>query len=147
MTKIDFKIVTPERIVYEADIDQVTLPTAMGEITVLPNHLPLVSLLAAGELLIKIDNKEIPMAVAGGFVEVGKNKVVILADSADRIEEIDIKRAEEAKKRAEEVLKSKKMDITEYAALSAQLERELARLKVARRHRKTTLGPTPRVEE
>jgi len=147
MPKINFKIVTPERIVYEADIDQVTLPTAMGEITILPNHIPLVSLLSAGELLIKKDKEEIPMAVAGGFVQVGKNQVVVLADSADRIEEIDIKRAEEAKKRAEELLKTKKMDATEYAALAANLERELAKLKVARKHRKTTLGPMPKVEE
>lgn len=147
MPKINFKIVTPERIVYEANIDQVSLPTAMGEITVLPNHLPLVSMLAAGELLVKIGKEEIPLAVAGGFVEIGQNKIVVLADSADRVEEIDEKRAEEARKRAEELLKTKKMDTEEYATLAAHIERELAKLKVARKHRRTTLAPTPRVEE
>ncbi len=147
MSKINFKIVTPERLVYETEADQVTLPTTSGEITILPNHLPLISLLAAGELRVKIGNQEIPLAVAHGFVEVGKNQVVVLADSADRVEEIDIKRAEEAKKRAEELLKTKKIDSVEFATLAAQLERELTRLKVARKHRKSTLGPTPRVEE
>lgn len=147
MPKINFKIVTPERLVYETEADQVTLPTTSGEITILPNHLPLISLLAAGELRVKIGNQEIPLAVAHGFVEVGKNQVVVLADSADRVEEIDIKRAEEAKKRAEELLKTKKIDSVEFATLAAQLERELTRLKVARKHRKSTLGPTPRVEE
>jgi F-type H+-transporting ATPase subunit epsilon len=147
MSYINFKIVTPERVVYEAEIDQVTLPTSSGEITILSNHIPLVSLLAAGELLIKIGDKIIPMAVAGGFVQVGKNQVVILADSADKIEEIDEKRAEEAKKRAEELLKTKQVDTTEFATLAGQIERELAKLKVVRKHRKTTLRPMPRSEE
>jgi F-type H+-transporting ATPase subunit epsilon len=145
--KIILKIVTPERVVYEAEIDQVTLPTTTGEITILPDHVPLISVLSAGELLIKLGNKEIPMAVQGGFVEVAKNKVVVLADSADRIEEIDEQRAEEARKRAEELIKTKKMDASEFAALSAQLEREMVRLKIVRKHRRTTLAPTPKVEE
>lgn len=144
---INFKIVTPERVVYEADIDQVTLPTSSGEITVLPNHIPLVSLLAAGELLIKIGDKTIPMAVAGGFVQVGKNQVVVLADSADKVEEIDEKGAEEAKKRAEELLKTKQVDTAEFATLAGQIERELAKLKVVRKHRKSSIGPMPRSEE
>jgi F-type H+-transporting ATPase subunit epsilon len=147
MPKINFKIVTPERVVYEADIDQVTLPTASGEITVLPNHIPLVSLLAAGELVIKIGEKIIPLAVAGGFVEVGKNKVVILADSADKVEEIDAARVEEARKRAEEILKTKKIDSEEYATFAGHLERELARLKVARKHRKSAPTSLPHIEE
>ena len=135
--KINFKIATPERVVYEDEVDQITLPTKMGEITVLPNHLPLVSSLLAGEILIKKDNEEIPMAVAGGFVEFNNNKMVILADNAERVEEIDEARAEQARKKVEELLEQKRgVEEVDYTALAAKMERELARLKVVRKYRK-----------
>ncbi|OGI25664.1 MAG: ATP synthase F1 subunit epsilon [Candidatus Moranbacteria bacterium RBG_13_45_13] len=133
--KIKFKIVTPERTVYENEIDQVTLPTQEGEITVLPEHIPLISVLAPGELLVKRGNEEIAMAVSGGMIEVRKNEMTILADTAERAEEIDLQRAEEARKKAEQLKDEKiRLDETEYAAAAALLERNLARIRVARKH-------------
>lgn len=134
-TKIKFKIVTPEKTVYEDSIDQVTLPTQEGEITVLPNHIPLISVLAPGELVVKVSGEEIAMAVSGGIVEVRKNELVILADTAERAEEIDVKRAEEAKARAEKLKDEKiRSDETDYATAAAILEKNLARIRVARKH-------------
>jgi F-type H+-transporting ATPase subunit epsilon len=133
--KIKFKIVTPEHTVFEDLIDQVTLPTRDGEITVLPEHIPLISVLAPGELMAKKGGEEIAMAVSGGIIEVQKNEITILADTAERAEEIDLARAEEARKKAENLKEEKnRMDGTEYAAVAALLERNLARIKVARKH-------------
>ena len=133
--KIKFKIVTPERTVYEAEIDQVTLPTQEGEITVLANHIPLISVLAPGELVARKNGEEIAMAVSGGMIEVRKNEITILADTAERAEEIDVKRAEEARERAEKLKDEKiRMDETEYAAVAALMERNLARIRVAKKH-------------
>jgi F-type H+-transporting ATPase subunit epsilon len=135
MQKIKFKIVTPEKTVYEAEINQVTLPTQEGEITVLPGHIPLISVLQAGELVAKVGGEEIAMAVSGGIVEVRKNELVILADTAERAEEIDLKRAEEARERAEK-LKDERIqaDETQYATAAAILEKNLARIRVAKKH-------------
>ena|SRR3989338_142361 len=134
--KIRFQITTPERTVFQDEIESVSLPTAMGQITVLVNHIPLVASLEPGELIIRKDGQEINMAVAGGLVEVrDNNHVVVLADTAEHAAEIDEQRAEEARKRAEELLKEKMGDAKEYAAVAAKLQRELARLKVARKHR------------
>ncbi len=139
MAKLKFKIVTPEKVVFEQEIDQVTLPTQTGQITVLPNHIPLLSALQAGEMVIKEGGKEIPLAIAGGFVEVKPgSEIVVLTENAEHAEEIDIARAEEAKKRAEDLLKNAKdRETVDYTALAAKIERELARLKVARKHRPT----------
>jgi F-type H+-transporting ATPase subunit epsilon len=108
----------------------------MGQITILPDHLPLVAELAAGEIIVKQDGeKEDWMAVSGGFIEVLPNQVVILADTAEYAEEIDEQRAVEAKKRAEELLKEKIADSEDYAMVAAMLQKELARLKVVRRRK------------
>ncbi len=138
MAKINFKIITMERIVYEDEIEQVTIPTTAGEITVLPRHAPLVSLLRPGELRIRKDGYDVLLSVSTGFVEVRpKSEVIILADTAERAEEIDLERAEQARKRAEEMLKEKeRLDDVQFARLQAQLEKELARLKVGHRYRK-----------
>lgn len=141
--KIKIKIITPERILYEGEANQITLPAKTGEITILPNHVPLVASLQAGELVIKSEKEVIPMAISGGFLEVRpKSEVVILADTAEKVDEINIKRAEEARQRAQEFLKEKQMDARTYAALTAKIEKELARLKVARKHRRQS-GPIP----
>lgn len=140
--KINFKIATPERVVFKNDVDQITLPTKQGEITILPNHIPLIAVLKPGEIVIKNDNEEVSLAVSGGFIEVLSDKVVVLADTAERAEELDIERAEAARKRAEEALKQKKFDAKEFASLTAMMEKELARLKVAKKYRKrlSTVG-------
>lgn len=147
MSKIKFKIVTPEKVVYENEIDQITLPTQTGEITVLPNHLPLLTALKAGELTVKIKDREIAMAIAGGFAEIRKNEVIVLTENAERAEEIDEQRAEEARKRAQDLLTqaSNKEDV-DYTGLAAKMEKELARLRVVRK-RKHGLNPTIKTEE
>lgn len=144
--KIKFKIATPERVVYEAEVDQVTLPTKMGEITVLPDHLPIVSSLSAGEILIKKDGQETPLAVSGGFIEFNNNQMAILADTAERVEEIDEARAEAGRARVAKILeKQRGVEAVDFTALAAKMEKELARLKVARKYK--TARPGIRIEK
>lgn len=132
-----FKIVTPEKVVYENEINQVSIPTTSGEITVLQNHIPLVSVLASGELKIKDKDGEQHIAVSGGFIEVrGNNEVIILADSAERAEEIDLEKAEEARKRAEEQMKNiKNVQDVDFAKLQALIDREVNKMRVAKKYR------------
>lgn len=137
MKTIDFQITTPERIVHKDQIDSVSVPTKMGQITILPNHIPLVASLEAGELIVRKGKEEIPMAVSGGFVHVNfENKVIILADTAEKVEEIDELRSERARQRATELLKTKRVDATDYAVILAELNKEMARLRVARKYRR-----------
>ncbi|MCH7492193.1 F0F1 ATP synthase subunit epsilon [Patescibacteria group bacterium] len=134
--KFKFEITTPERTVYSDTVDEVILPTLSGEIGILPNHIPLVSVIKPGEIRIKKGSEESSLAVSGGFIEVQPNKVIVLADTAERAEEIDEARAEEARQRAEKLSKEKGVDAREFAAISAKIEKELSRLKVVRRRRK-----------
>jgi F-type H+-transporting ATPase subunit epsilon len=132
---IQFKIVTPERIIIEEIVDQATLPIANGEVTILPNHRSYIGALKAGEIMLRIGEKEKYFSVSGGFIEFAENKLVVLADTAERAEEIDIERAEEARKRAEELKKQKiSADEEEYARVAAAIEKEVARIRVARKH-------------
>ncbi len=135
--RIKFEIATPERVVLKEEILQVTVPTEEGEITVLPKHSPLVSVLKPGVLeLKKLDGEVEIISVSGGFVEVLLNKVIILADTAERAEEIDIERAEGARKKAEESLKDmRSVDASQFAQLAAQIEKELARVRSAKKWR------------
>ncbi len=137
MKKIKFEITTPERVVYTDEVDSITIPTSTGEITVLPDHIPLISLLVPGELRVKKGNEEELMAVSGGFIEVRKDKVVVLSDTAELAHEIDVEAVEEAKNRAEKLLQDKQSDKIDYTALAANLERELARLKVGKKYKRT----------
>jgi len=133
--KIQFKIVTPEATVFEDVIDQATLPVMDGEVTILPNHRSYIAGLKAGEICIKADGGDVCIAVSGGFIEFNDNMLVVLADTAERAETIDLKRAEEARQRAEDLKKEKiTMDDTEYARTAALIEKEMARIKVARKH-------------
>src|SRR3989344_2570684 len=137
MSTLKFKIVTPEKTIYENEIFQVTIPTMDGEITILPNHIPLISVLKAGELKFKDKEGEQQMAVSGGFLEVrGKNEIVILADHAQRAGDIDVDKAEEARARAEEQMANLKNDQdVDYAKLQAIMDRELNKLRVAKKYR------------
>ncbi|MBU6447262.1 F0F1 ATP synthase subunit epsilon [Patescibacteria group bacterium] len=142
MAKLNFQIVTPERTLLNEQIDSLTCPTTTGEITVLPNHIPLISSLQSGELVAKNGDKTEYFAVSGGFVEVrpGSN-VVVLADTAEHYTEIDEARAEEAKMRAQELMrKASQMSSAEYAKLFASLQKNLARIKVARRSHRGHYG-------
>jgi len=135
---IQFEIVTPERELLKEQVTQVTVPTKSGEITVLPNHIPLVSVLVPGVIEVKLANGNYEvMSVSGGFIEVLKDKVVILADTAERAEEIDISRAEEAKKRAEKTRENlERFDQEQFADIAAKISKELARTRAANRWRK-----------
>ena len=134
---IQFKIVTPEKIVFEADIYQATLPVEGGEVTILPEHIPYIGTLKAGELILRQEagSEEISLVTSGGFVEFHQNTLLILADTAERAEEIDLARAEEARQRAEKLKEEMtQMSEEEYARTAALLEKELARVRVARKH-------------
>lgn len=134
-----FKIATPERIMLETEVESLTLPTTMGEITILPHHIPLVANLASGEIKYKSEGKEDFFAVSGGVIEVQDgDQVVVLADTAEFGHEIDIKRAEEARERARALMLETVQDEEKFAGAAALLEKNLARLRVAKKHRTHT---------
>jgi len=143
MNTIHFKIATPEKVVYENDIFQVSIPTTTGEITILPHHSSLVSIAQAGELRIKDDNGEQVIAIAGGFLEVRpNNEIIILADNAERAEHIDVERAETARKRAEEQMAAANgREDVDYAKLQAVIDREMNRVRIGKKYRKINVKP------
>jgi F-type H+-transporting ATPase subunit epsilon len=128
--QIHLEIVTAERVVLSDDVDQINVPTKDGRVGILPRHAPLLTILDVGELDIIKDGVSTPFAVTGGFMEVLPNRVTILADSAERADEIDEARAEEARRRAEEQLSQRQSD-HDIALAEAELRRALIRLKVA----------------
>jgi len=131
--KID--IVTAERVVYSDEVDMVIAPGVEGQLGILPRHAPLMTMLQPGELRLRKGGEEVLMAITGGFLEVRPDRVVILADAAERAEEIDIERAEAARRRAEERLRQRAPDIDLLRA-EMSLRRALARLKVAEKSRR-----------
>ncbi len=134
MGKINFKLVTPEKTVLSTELDSLSCPTSLGQITILPNHIPLVANLKSGELVARKTGKDEFINVTGGFVEIKpNNEVIVLADAAEHHYEIDAQRAEQAKKRAEETLKATKLSEEEYAKVAASLERNLTRIQIARK--------------
>lgn len=130
---LHYTIVTPERIVQEGDADSISVMTAMGEITVLPHHVPLLALMKAGEMRIKHQGREELFATSTGMFEVREDgSVVVLADTAEQSDELELAAIEAAKKRAEDALKeAKSRNDVSYADAAAHLERELARYRVA----------------
>jgi len=143
LPKIKFDIVTAERMVYSDDVDVVIAPGVEGQLGILPNHASLLTMLQPGEVVVRKEGEETEMFVSGGFLEVMQNRVTLLADVAERAEEIDIARAEEAKRRAEEQIKQAPPEM-DLAVAEAALRRALARIKIAERRRKRP-GP-PRIE-
>ena len=131
MTGIKLDIVTVERSVYSDDVDMVIAPGIEGQLGILPHHTPLMTALQAGELRVRKGREEISLAISGGFLEIRPNKVVVLADAAERADEIDIARAEEAKRRAQKQLAERRIPGVDDARAEAALRRSLARLKVA----------------
>lgn len=135
MATLRLEIITAECQVLADDIDILVAPGIEGELGILPHHAPLMTMLQPGELLIRKDREETYMVVTGGFLEVRPDKVIVLADACERAEEIDVARAEEAKRRAEERLKTRPPDM-EAASIEAALRRSLSRLRVAERRRR-----------
>jgi F-type H+-transporting ATPase subunit epsilon len=137
--KFKLEIVTPERLMFSDEIDVLTTPTTQGEISIMAHHVPLVTMIAPGEIKIKKNKETSFLTVTGGFIQVAMNKVTILADAAERAEEIDIDRAERARERARKMLTEKHLDSMSHADAVAALQRSLLRLKVAR-HRTSRGG-------
>ncbi len=136
MAKLRFELVSPERIVYADDeVDIVIAPGADGELGILPNHAPLLTALGIGELRIRKGAEEECFAVHGGFMEVLANKVIVMADTAEHADEIDVVRAEAARERAERRYQEKPEGL-DMARLEGALRRSRVRLKVARRRRR-----------
>ena len=133
-----FQIITPERVVFSDEVDQISVMTRNGEITILPHHIPLVTILQAGELRYKKNGEEQALVVSGGFAEVRQDgSFVILADTAEHATEIDLTRAEEARAKAERLMsEARHSDDVSYAAIAAKLEKELARIRVGNKYRK-----------
>jgi len=136
MAGIRLDIVTAEREVYAEDVDVVIAPGVEGQLGILPHHAPLMTTLQAGELRVRKGGEEVSMAISGGFLEVRPDRVVVLADTAERAEEIDVARAEEAKQRARERLSEKQVVGADEARVEASLRRALIRLKVAEKRQK-----------
>ncbi len=139
MTGIKLDIVTAERVVYSDEVDVVVAPGIEGQLGILPHHAPLMTTLQPGELRVRKGSEEFSLVISGGFLEVRPDRTIILADAAERAEEIDIARAEEAKRRAEERLRERHAPGVDAAQTEASLRRALARLKVAGMRRKRKL--------
>ncbi len=136
MKLFHFVLVTPERKVLDKEIVQATLPVIDGDVTILADHISYIAALKSGEVrLVFADGSDEILAISSGFLEFGKNILTVLADTAERAEEIDAERAAQAVARAEEAKKQKDLGEMEYATVAAQLEKELARLRVARKRR------------
>jgi F-type H+-transporting ATPase subunit epsilon len=146
MAKLHVELVTAEGRVLSTEADFVRAPGLGGELGVLPHHIPLMTPLRTGEVLVRNDNREEFLFVAGGFLEVLPDKVVILADAAERAEDIDEARAEESRRKAQQLMEQRPGD-AEVAAAAAALERALFRLRIAelrkRGGRSGSRGGTP----
>jgi F-type H+-transporting ATPase subunit epsilon len=137
MALLRCEVVTAERTVFEDDVSMVVAPGIGGQLGILPHHAPLMTALSWGELIIHREGQEDEfIAIGGGFMEVGPDHVTVLADSAERAEEIDEARAEEARQRARETMAQQHREDADFARAEAALRRSVIRLKVARRKRR-----------
>jgi len=135
MANLKLDIVTAEGVVYSDEVDVVVAPGIEGQLGILPHHAPLMTTLQPGELRVRKGGEEFSLAISGGFLEVRPDRVIILADAAERAEEIDVRRAEEAKRRAEERLQQPTPEV-DVAKAEAAMHRALARLEVVEKIRR-----------
>jgi F-type H+-transporting ATPase subunit epsilon len=142
MAEMRLEIVTAERVVYSEDVSVLVAPGIDGELAILPRHAPLLTMLKPGEIRVVKDGEDSFMSVSGGFMEVLGNKVTILADTAEHVEEIDMQRAEEALRKAQEgvAVSASAMDLERALA---SMRRSQARIKVAHRTRRRREGAPP----
>lgn len=139
MIKFQATIISPDKTLFEGDVQELILPTENGQIGILANHAPLVSKLSYGEAIIKDGNKEDTLVLFGGFVHVLSNRsTIVLADSAYHIDDINEKEAQAAKERAEQLIVTKEVrdDKARFAEIQAELIKSIASLKVLRKYRK-----------
>ncbi len=137
MSTLHLEIVTIERKVFAADVNMVVAPGSEGVMGILPHHTPLLTALSYGELQIKRDGQEDEFyAIGGGFMEVQPDHVIVMADSAEHGDEIDLARAEASRKRAEERMESGQEELVDFEKAEAALRRSALRIKVASRRRR-----------
>jgi F-type H+-transporting ATPase subunit epsilon len=129
------EIVTPERLAYSEEVDAVVCPGVEGELGILPHHAPLLTTLGVGELKIRRGGQEEYFAIAGGFLQVRPDKVVVMAETADLAADIDLQKAEAARQEAERALAQGFEEPADLARARASLQRALLRIQVAERHR------------
>ncbi len=134
MAQLHLKIVTPEKLIIDEEVDMVTLSSSEGELGILPHHTNLMAKLEPGELRIKNKGKTEVLATGDGFIQIANNTLTILTDLAENVADIDEKAVEEARKRAEQALEQK-LSNEEYAETFAILEKSLAQLRIKRRHK------------
>lgn len=134
-TQLHLEIVSPEGITFSNPCDEIIAPAEQGEIAILPNHAALFTKLSEGEVTVKQGNKTTHIAVLGGFLDISHNKVSILADYAVAADSINIAKAEEAKKRAEQLLKEKHENV-DFVEIEKDLQRAILDLKIADKIRK-----------
>lgn len=132
--KLFLSVITPTKVVLSEEIDELTISTVNGEISILPNHLDLLTKIIPGEMIIRKNNKIEPFAIAGGFLEISKNQINVLADYAAHVDDIEIAKVEEAKQRAEKAMKEKDREL-EYEQLQDDIRKAALQLKVARKHK------------
>jgi len=131
---LHLEIVTPERRTFEGDVDEVIVPGSEGEMGILPHHAPLISLLGQGVMRVKqAGREEQEFAIFGGFIQVRPDRVVVLAETADMASEIDLERAERARREAEHVLEGGFVEAADLSSARAALQRALIRIRVAER--------------
>jgi F-type H+-transporting ATPase subunit epsilon len=129
------EIVSPEGVSFDDSVNEVILPTSTGEIAVLPNHAPLFTKLVEGEATIILGSKHTHIAILGGFVEVSRKKVTVLSDFAVQADSIEVKKVEEAKKRAEEILEGKIAN-EDFVMAEKESQKALFSLKIANKMRR-----------
>lgn len=132
------EIITPEKVVYSDEVNEIIVQTVNGEIAILPHHVNLLTQISPGEMIVKKGSNLQHLAVTGGFLEVIDNKVSILAEYAIKAQDIEVEKAMEAKKRAEKVMKEKSTD-NEVKVAQAEIMKAILELKVATRHKKRPL--------
>ena len=145
MAPLQLEIITAERALFDGQVELIVAPGIEGELAVLPNHAPLMTMLQPGELRYRVSGEDSYLTVSGGYMEVTRGRVTILADAAERVEEIDEARAAEAVRRAQERIASRTEDLDLERAVRT-LHRAQVRVQAAtrrRRRREGTQGPPP----
>ncbi len=132
---IQLKIATPEKLIYEAVVDHVSLPTVDGEITILPGHVSLITRISRGEIIAGEKHEKVPFVIVGGFAEINGESVIVLADYAEDLREITESHIETARARAEELKRMKEDEDVDFEHFETELERSLTRVKIADKYR------------
>jgi F-type H+-transporting ATPase subunit epsilon len=140
MADIKLDVVTAEQVVYSDEVDTVIAPGVEGQLGILPHHAPLMTILEPGELWIRKEDTELCLAISGGFLEVRPDRVIVLADAAERSEEIDQARAEEAMRRAQQRIKGHVPGV-DVARAEAALRRAIIRVEVAQKRGRRSRRP------